>query len=76
MSVLPWKIGEKMENPLEMYLADILTVPANLAGIPAGSVPFGTAGKFRPGMQVLGSRFEEGKVFALMEEIERLDAKQ
>ncbi|VVB98646.1 Amidase [uncultured archaeon] len=73
MSTLPWKIGEKMENPLEMYLADILTVPANLAGIPAGSVPFGKAGKFRPGMQVLGSRFGEAKVFALMEEIERLD---
>lgn len=73
MSTLPWKVGEKMTNPLEMYLADILTVPANLAGIPAGSVPFGKIGKFRPGMQVLGSRFGEGKVFALMEEIERLD---
>ncbi len=75
MSTLPWKIGEKMGNPLEMYLADILTVPANLAGIPAGSVPFGKIGKFRPGMQVLGSRFEEGKVFGVMEEIERLDKK-
>ncbi len=73
MSVLPWKIGEKMTNPLEMYLADILTVPANLAGIPAGSVPFGKAGKFRPGMQVLGSRFSDAKVLSLMEEIERLD---
>lgn len=73
MGTLPWKIGEKMTNPLEMYLADILTVPANLAGIPAGSVPFGKIGKFRPGMQVLGSRFGEGKVFALMEEIEKLD---
>lgn len=73
MSALPWKIGEKMTNPLEMYLADILTVPANLAGIPAGSVPFGKAGRFRPGMQVLGSRFGDAKVFALMEEIERLD---
>ncbi len=75
MSTLPWKIGQKMENPLEMYLADILTVPANLAGIPAASVPFGKIGKFRPGMQVLGSRYGEGKVFALMEEIERLDRK-
>ncbi len=73
MSTLPWKAGEKMTNPLELYLADILTVPANLAGIPAGSVPFGKIGKFRPGMQVLGSRFGEGKMFALMEEIEKLD---
>lgn len=62
-----------MTNPLELYLADILTVPANLAGIPAGSVPFGKAGKFRPGMQVLGSRFSDAKVLSLMEEIERLD---
>lgn len=75
MSTNPWKIGEKMTNPLEMYLADILTVPANLAGIPAASVPYGTVGKFRPGMQVLGSRFGEGKLFSLMEEIERLDKK-
>jgi aspartyl-tRNA(Asn)/glutamyl-tRNA(Gln) amidotransferase subunit A len=74
MSALPWKIGEKMTNPLELYLADILTVPANLAGIPAGSVPFGKAGKFRPGMQVLGSRFSDAKVLSLMEGIERLDS--
>lgn len=73
MSSLPWKIGQKMENPLEMYLADILTVPANLAGIPASSVPYGKIGKFRPGMQVLGKRFGEGKVFSLMSEIERLN---
>jgi aspartyl-tRNA(Asn)/glutamyl-tRNA(Gln) amidotransferase subunit A len=74
MGTLPWKIGEKMTDPLELYLADILTVPANLAGIPAGSVPFGKIGRFRPGMQVLGSRFSDAKVLALMEEIERLDA--
>ncbi len=73
MGVLPWKIGEKISNPLEMYLADILTVPANLAGIPAGSVPFGKVGKFRPGMQVLGGRYSDAKVLSLMEEIERLD---
>jgi aspartyl-tRNA(Asn)/glutamyl-tRNA(Gln) amidotransferase subunit A len=73
MSSLPWKMGEKMTDPLELYLADILTVPANLAGIPAGSVPFGKCGKFRPGMQVLGSRFSDAKVLSLMEEIERLD---
>ncbi|MEW6528907.1 MAG: Asp-tRNA(Asn)/Glu-tRNA(Gln) amidotransferase subunit GatA [Candidatus Micrarchaeota archaeon] len=71
MSTLPWKFGEK-SNPIDMYLADILTAPANLAGLPAGSVPFGKIGKFKPGMQVLGNRFEEGKVFALMKKIEEL----
>lgn len=73
MGTIPWKIGEKMSNPLEMYLADILTVPANLAGIPAGSVPFGRIGKFKPGIQVLGNRFEDWKVLAVMEEIEKLN---
>ncbi|MBU0585891.1 hypothetical protein KJ780_00090 [Candidatus Micrarchaeota archaeon] len=75
MGTLPWKIGEMMTNPLEMYLADILTVPANLAGIPAASVPYGKIGKFKPGIQVLGSRFGEGRVFSLMQEIEKLDGR-
>lgn len=76
MSVLPWKIGEKMNNPLELYLADILTVPANLAGIPAGSVPFGKIGKFKPGIQILGNRFEDAKVLSVMQEIENLELKK
>ena len=75
MSSFPWKIGEKTANPVEMYLADILTVPANIAGIPAGSVPFGRIGKFRPGFQVQSAKFNEAKVLSLMREIERLDSK-
>ena len=39
--VLPFKIGEKSKNPLEMYLADIYTININLAGIPAISIPCG-----------------------------------
>ncbi|MBI5223040.1 Asp-tRNA(Asn)/Glu-tRNA(Gln) amidotransferase subunit GatA [Candidatus Micrarchaeota archaeon] len=75
MSSLPWKIGQKNENPLEMYLADILTVPANLAGIPAGSVPYGKIGKFRPGFQIQAARFKDQKVLKLMRTIEELDSK-
>lgn len=73
MPCLPWKIGQKSSNPLEMYLADILTVPANIAGIPAGSVPFGKVRNFRPGFQVQARRFGEEKVIALMKQIEELD---
>ena len=73
MPCLPWKIGEKNNNPLEMYLADILTVPANIAGIPAGSIPYGKIGKFRPGFQIQAKKFGEAKVLSVMKEIEELD---
>ena len=36
-----WKVGEKGDDPLKMYLADLYTIPANLAGIPAISIPMG-----------------------------------
>ncbi len=58
-----FKIGEKTANPLEMYLADIYTVTANIAGLPAISVPCGTIeaeGKNLPvGMQLMGKWFDE-----------------
>ena len=58
-----FKIGEKIDNPLEMYLADIYTVTANIAGLPAISVPCGTIeedGKNLPvGMQLMGKWFDE-----------------
>jgi len=58
-----FKIGEKTENPLEMYLADIYTVTANIAGIPAISIPCGTIeteGKNLPvGLQLAGKWFDE-----------------
>lgn len=58
-----FKIGEKTENPLEMYLADIYTVPANIAGLPAISIPCGTIeenGKNLPvGLQLMGKWFDE-----------------
>lgn len=52
--------GEKSGNPLQMYLSDIFTVSANLAGIPGISVPFGSDAKGLPiGLQVLGKQFDE-----------------
>ena len=53
-------IGEKTENPLEMYLGDICTVPINVAGLPAISVPCGVDESGMPiGMQLIGNHFEE-----------------
>jgi aspartyl-tRNA(Asn)/glutamyl-tRNA(Gln) amidotransferase subunit A len=55
-----FKIGEKVDDPLAMYLADIYTVTANLAGIPAISVPCGETRDLLPiGLQLLGRHFDE-----------------
>lgn len=63
-----FKLGEKANDPLQMYLADILTVPANLAGIPGLAIPTGVNKKGLPlGFQLMGPRFSENVLFALGE---------
>ena len=52
-------LGEKTGDPLQMYLADIFTVPANLAGLPALSLPCGLAGGLPVGLQLIGRSFDE-----------------
>lgn len=55
-----FKIGEKMDDPLQMYLSDIFTISVNLAGLPAISVPCGfTKNKLPMGMQIIGKHFDE-----------------
>jgi aspartyl-tRNA(Asn)/glutamyl-tRNA(Gln) amidotransferase subunit A len=59
-----FKIGEKAEDPLSMYLSDIYTISANLAGIPAISVPCGfTKNKLPIGLQILSAPFKEKDLF-------------
>ncbi len=61
--VLPFKIGEKKDNPLEMYLADIYTVNINIAGVPAISVPCGESKEGLPiGFQIIGPHFGEKQI--------------
>jgi aspartyl-tRNA(Asn)/glutamyl-tRNA(Gln) amidotransferase subunit A len=61
--ILPFKIGEKVSNPLEMYLADIYTVNVNLAGLPALSMPCGfTESNLPIGLQIIGPHFGEDKI--------------
>lgn len=55
-------IGEKVDNPLAMYLSDVYTVPANLAGIPGVSVPCGFVDGLPAGLQILGKHFDEAGV--------------
>ena len=61
-----FKIGEKSDNPLEMYLADLYTVPVNIAGLPAISIPSGVDSNRLPiGLQLIGNHFEEDKLLQI-----------
>jgi aspartyl-tRNA(Asn)/glutamyl-tRNA(Gln) amidotransferase subunit A len=65
-------MGEKMDDPVTMYLNDVFTVPANMAGIPGLSVPAGLDSSGLPlGLQVLGKPFDEETVFAVGAAIEK-----
>lgn len=61
--ILPFKLGEKVSNPLEMYLCDICTIPVNLAGLPAISIPCGFVNNLPVGLQIIGPTFSESKLF-------------
>lgn len=63
MPILPFKFGEKIDDPLKMYLTDINTITANLSGIPAISVPFEISSSGLPiGIQLFANSFEEKKL--------------
>ncbi|RWX73872.1 MAG: Aspartyl-tRNA(Asn) amidotransferase subunit A [Candidatus Methanosuratincola subterraneus] len=65
-----FRIGEKVEDPLEMYMSDIDTVSVNLAGIPAISVPCGFANGLPVGLQIMGPPLGEGKVITAARRLE------
>ena len=64
--------GENMDDPIKMYLNDVFTVPASMAGVPAMSIPAGLDAQGLPlGLQVIGKPFDEETVFAVSAAIER-----
>jgi len=68
-----FRLGEKSDNPLQMYLADIFTVAANVAGLPGIAIPNGKSQKGLPlGFQLIGSRFSENILFALGSRFQKL----
>ena len=69
--VVAFKIGEKIEDPLSMYLVDVYTVSINLAGLPALSLPCGKAGHLPVGLQIIGKPFEENKILEIGEIFEQ-----
>ena len=56
---VPFKIGEKMDDPVQMYLSDVCTLPINIAGLPAISIPAGFGDGLPIGMQIIGKPFSE-----------------
>jgi len=65
-----FKIGEKMDDPLTMYLSDVYTVPVNLAGLPALSMPVGDIDGLPVGLQFIGKHFEENKILDIAKTID------
>ena len=58
-----WKLGEKGNDPIQAYLADIFTLPASLAGLPGMSLPAGFGAQGLPvGLQLIGNYFAEGQL--------------
>ncbi len=68
-----FKIGEKNNDPLQMYLSDIYTVSVNLAGLPALSLPNGLVDKMPVGLQIIGPHFTEHFLFSVGEQIEKIN---
>ncbi|HEY0881601.1 MAG TPA: amidase family protein, partial [Archangium sp.] len=67
-----WKLGEKLDDPLSMYLMDVLTLPCNLAGLPGLSVPVAkSSGGLPIGAQLLGKPFDEATVLRVARALER-----
>lgn len=69
-----FKLGDKVDDPIAMYLSDAMTVSASLAGLPAVSVPAGTTNEGLPvGVQLIGPRKSDARILALAESIEGED---
>ncbi|MFB6100931.1 MAG: Asp-tRNA(Asn)/Glu-tRNA(Gln) amidotransferase subunit GatA [Haloplanus sp.] len=70
MPVLPFDLGESLDDPLQMYLADANTVPVNLANLPAISVPAGRADGLPVGLQLIGPAFGERDIIRAASAVE------
>jgi aspartyl-tRNA(Asn)/glutamyl-tRNA(Gln) amidotransferase subunit A len=66
-----FRIGEKAENPLAMYLSDVLTIPSNMAGLPGLSIPSGLSDGLPVGFQLIGPQFSENRLFHVGHALER-----
>jgi aspartyl-tRNA(Asn)/glutamyl-tRNA(Gln) amidotransferase subunit A len=72
MPILPFKIGEKINDPLALYMCDLLTVPENLVGCPAISIPSGFIEGLPIGMQIIAPPLHEDRLFNIAYNFEQL----
>jgi aspartyl-tRNA(Asn)/glutamyl-tRNA(Gln) amidotransferase subunit A len=70
---LPWKLGEKVNDPLKMYLSDVFTVHANLTGHPGLAVPMGFIDNLPVGMQIIGPHFSEKLLYQIGNTYEQIN---
>ncbi|RAL24363.1 Asp-tRNA(Asn)/Glu-tRNA(Gln) amidotransferase subunit GatA [Thermoflavimicrobium daqui] len=68
---IAFKMGENIDNPLTMYLNDILTIPVNLAGLPSISIPCGLSEGMPVGLQIIGRAFDEATVLRVAHAFEQ-----
>jgi aspartyl-tRNA(Asn)/glutamyl-tRNA(Gln) amidotransferase subunit A len=68
---IAFRLGEKTANPLAMYLADVLTIPPNMAGLPSLSIPCGLSDGLPVGLQLIGPQFSENTLFRAAHALER-----
>jgi aspartyl-tRNA(Asn)/glutamyl-tRNA(Gln) amidotransferase subunit A len=66
-----FRLGERTQNPLAMYLSDLLTIPANMAGLPGLSIPCGLSEGLPVGLQLIGPQFSENTLFRTGHALER-----
>ncbi len=66
-----FKLGENLDDPMTVYANDILTVPINLAGVPAISIPCGFDNNMPVGLQIIGKYFEEGTIYRVADAFEK-----
>ena len=67
-----FKLGEKTNDPIAMYLSDVFTVSTNLAGLPAMSIPMGFKNNLPLGLQIIGNHFDESKILSLAHHYQNL----
>ena len=66
-----FELGARTENPLAMYLSDVLTIPSNMAGLPGLSIPCGLSDGLPVGLQLIGPQFAENTLFRAGHALER-----
>jgi aspartyl-tRNA(Asn)/glutamyl-tRNA(Gln) amidotransferase subunit A len=66
-----FRLGEKVDDPVTMYLSDVYTVGVNLAGLPAISLPAGFDGGLPIGLQLVGGYFEEARLLNVAHQLQR-----